>query len=268
MPEALTVIRDSVSPRPEPAPIGVDDVFAALRDGARIWRANYFLASTYAAVFALIGATLVILLAAAGFAPMAVILTGGFLILGPVLLLGFFGIARAYRSGRSARWSDVVRSFSRMPLGLAGLSAIMLFLFLFLVWLADASILYGFVLGGGEYHWADMLPRSAALRDFQFAAALMGAGFAMIAFPFTAYSVPLLLERRANLAVAVSASVRAVFRSVRANAVWALVLALTVFASMALLPLLMVSLPVLGLSAESLYRRTFTAGEGEFCEVP
>jgi uncharacterized membrane protein len=111
-----------------------------------------------------------------------------------------------------------------------------------------------------------VLPRSAVLRDFQLSAALMGAVFALIVFPVTAYSVPLLLDRRANVVVAVSASVRAVFSSAVASALWALVLALTVFASVALPPLLLVTLPVLALASESLYRRTFAASGEEFRE--
>lgn len=265
MSDSLAAMNDCTSPRPQPARIRARHVLQALRDGACAWRANWMVCSLYAALFALAGSALVALVAELGLAPMAWMLAGGFLIVGPVLLIGFFGVARAHRAGRRASLADVVQSFRCAQVGLAGLSAIMLFLFL--IWIADASILYGFMVGGGGYHWADVLPRSAVLRDFQLSAALMGAVFALIVFPVTAYSVPLLLERRANLAVAVSASVRAVFFSVVANALWALVLALTVFASVALPPLLLVTLPVLALAGESLYRRTFAAPGEEFCEL-
>lgn len=262
--DRLAAMNDCASPGPQPARIRARHVLEALRDGACAWRANWPLGSLYAALFALAGSALVALVAELGLAPMAWMLAGGFLIVAPVLLIGFFGVARAHREGRCARIADVVRPFRSAPLGLAGLSAIMLFLFL--IWMADASILYGFMVGGGGYHWADVLPRSAVLRDFQLSAALMGAVFALIVFPVTAYSVPLLLERRANLAVAVSASVRCVFSSAAANALWALVLAVTVFASVALPPLLLITLPLLALASESLYRRAFPASDEELCE--
>ena len=177
------------------------------------------------------------------------------MIVGPVMVVGFFGIARACREGKRPGVSDVLHGFRGAPVGLAALSAVCIFIFL--VWMADASILYGFMVGGGGFYWADLLPRTSQVLDFQVRAGVMGAVFALIVFPVSAYSVPLLIERRANLAVAVSASVRAVFASARASFLWALLLAVTVIFSVAIPPVLLVSLPVLAHASEALYRQVF-----------
>ena len=253
-------MKDTPQPRPVPLPIDPGAVFAALCSGWRTYRASWVVSSTYAALFALLGILLVAAVTEVGMAPMAWVLAGGFMIVGPVMLVGFFGIARACRDGRRPGVSDVLHGFRGAPVGLAALSAVCIFIFL--VWMADASILYGFMVGGAGFYWADLVPRTLQVLDFQVRAGVMGAVFALIVFPVSAYSMPLLIERRANLAVAVSASARAVFSSARANFLWAFLLAVTVIVSMAIPPALLVSLPVLAHASEALYRKVFPPVDG------
>jgi uncharacterized membrane protein len=70
-----------------------------------------------------------------------------------------------------------------------------------------------------------------------------------------------LIERRATLVTAVSASVRAVFHNFFANLMWSSVLATTIMASIAIPLLLTLVLPVMAFASESIYRKVFPPGE-------
>ena len=69
--------------------------------------------------------------------------------------------------------------------------------------------------------------------------------------------MPLLCERRAGLVAAVVASVRAVFASFGALMLWAVLLGSTMIASILLLPLFVVTFPLLAYASDSLYRQVF-----------
>ena len=70
----------------------------------------------------------------------------------------------------------------------------------------------------------------------------------------TAFAVPLLCERRAGLVEAVVKSVRIVFGNFIVAMVWAVLLSVTVIASILMLPLLLLTLPWLAYASRALYR--------------
>lgn len=255
MQSAVSVMEYPPQQRLVPVRIGMSDIPVACRAGWRVWRANWLPSSICAVPFAVLGLVLVVMAAELGLAPMAWIMAAGFLFVGPLTLIVFLGVACASREGRRAGAGDIKRGWREAPAGMFGLAAVLTFILL--IWVADASILYGFVVGGAVHHWADLLPHSPPLAGFQLRATFMGAAFATIVFPVSAYSVLLLLDRRVSLVAAVSASVRAVLASVPAHLVWAFMLAVTVIVSVALPPALVVSLPLLAHASEALYRRVF-----------
>lgn len=87
--------------------------------------------------------------------------------------------------------------------------------------------------------------------------ALLGAALAFMILAVSAFSVPLLHDRRATLAPAVSASVRAVVGNLPTSLAWALILAGSILLSILLLPLLTVTLPVLAYASQALCRTVF-----------
>ncbi|MFN3988198.1 MAG: DUF2189 domain-containing protein [Rhodocyclaceae bacterium] len=242
-------------PRPLPTRYRIDTLVVALSDGWRLYVATFAVSSAYAALFAVFGYALIAALAHIGLSPMAWALIGGFLLVGPALLAGFFGIARGHRARGVAGPRDVIAGFRTAPAGLVGLSAVCLLLFV--IWLTDAGILYSFMVGGTGKGWPDLLPHSAELLRFQLGTTVMGGFFAVIVFSVSAYSVPLLLERRAGLVVAVAASVRAVFGSPLASLAWSLSLGAGILLATLLPPSLIVVLPWFAYASEALYRRVF-----------
>lgn len=246
--------------RPEPRYIRPAQVMAALVCGLRVFADTAPLSLWYAGGFAVFGVGLITLLAAIGLAPMALPLVGGFLIVAPALLAGFFAMSAARRDGRKPTWRDVGGGFLRSSPSLWGL--VLVCLFLFVIWMTDAGILYSFMLGRSYTGWKMLFPLSAELLRFHLGAVVAGGLFALIAFCITAYAVPLLIERRANLVAAVSASVRAIFRSVPANLTWSLVLGGTIIVSIIVPLLLTVTLPVTAFATECLYRTVFPDESG------
>jgi uncharacterized membrane protein len=85
----------------------------------------------------------------------------------------------------------------------------------------------------------------------------MGTALAFAIYAVSAFSVPLLFDRRANLIGAVSASVRAVFGNFVVALAWALVLAVAMIGSILLLPLFIIVLPWLSYASYALYREFY-----------
>jgi uncharacterized membrane protein len=98
-----------------------------------------------------------------------------------------------------------------------------------------------------------MLPVPENVAGFMFWGLVSGAGIAFLLFAISAFSVPLLCERRAGLVEAVVASVRLVFRNFFAAMAWALLLAAGIIGSILLLPLFLFALPLLAYASHALY---------------
>lgn len=245
--------------RPVPTYIPPTQVFAAVAAGARLFARAPALSMVFSAAFAIIGIVLLTAVIRLGFAPMTVPLIGGFMLVAPSLLAGFFAIARAVGEGRRPGFRDITRGFRNTSRDLWGL--LLVCGFLFVIWITDAGILYSFMVGGRDTSGA-LFPLSGIVLRYQLGAAVAGGFFAAIVFCVTAYAVPLIIDRRENLVVAVTASVRAVFRSFLANALWALLLGSVVIASIIVPLLLTVVLPIAAYATESLYRAVFPAEGG------
>jgi len=81
-----------------------------------------------------------------------------------------------------------------------------------------------------------------------------GAIVAFLLFTVSAFSVPLLCERRAGLVEAVVGSVKVVFGNFLVAMIWAVLLSTTIIASILFLPLLLLTLPWLAYASRALYR--------------
>jgi len=128
---------------------------------------------------------------------------------------------------------------------------------LFMIWVTDAAVIYSFMIGRALVLVQDILPRGADIAAFEFFGSLMGTALAFAIYTISAFSVPLLFDRRATLIGAVSASVRTVFGNLRVSLSWAFILASALMASILVLPLFIVVLPWLAYASYTLYREVF-----------
>lgn len=223
----------------------------ALRAGWRLAAANRLLSAAYTLIFALAGGAIIGTLLHQGWTPFIPAAAGAFMLLGPVLLAGFFGIAKAGEAGLQPGWRDVVAGFSNASPVLGVLALVCALLFL--IFVSDAAILYAYMIGAPAVELGPALGADN-VRQFAVWAGVSGAFIAFLLYVVTVFSVPVLCERRAGLVKAVVISVRAVFLSFGPAMLWAIVLGSVIIASVVLLPLLLLTLPWLAFSSRALYR--------------
>lgn len=245
-----------------PNEVGLASLSGWLRAGWRIFSQAKGLSAAYAGIFALLGLAQFFLVISAGLSPLVVALAGGFMLLGPALLCGFFNVADRLEDGEQVGLLHFLAGFRLAPAVLWVVALIEMFLFL--IWLTDAGVVYGLYFGvANNMGLPEFFAGLAGEGDtwpYLFFTGLMGTLLAFIIYVTSAFSVPLLFYRRANLAVAVTASVRAVFSSFPAMLGWGVVLSVAMFAAMLLLlPLFPVVFPVLAYASRQAYREVFPA---------
>lgn len=234
------------------APLTFASIGRALARGAAVAGRARGVSFAYALVFAAFGAVIMGALMRQGMTPFVVAAAGAFMLVGPITLAGFFGIARAVEASRRAGLDDVFNGFHHPPAALWAIALVCALLFM--IFVTDAGILYSYMIGGTPLFPADMLPVPAAAAQFVFWAVVSGAVIAFMLFAVSAFSVPLLCERRAGLVTAVVASVRTVFRNFPVAIAWAVLMSAATIGSILLLPLFPFVLPVLAYASHALYR--------------
>lgn len=239
----------------ETRPLGLNNIAIALTDGWQVANATRTTSIAYAAIFTLIGAAIIGSLLAQGLTPFVVAAAGAFMLVGPAILAGFFGIAHAHEAGQKVGAGATVQGFASANPAIWIIALVCALLFM--IFATDAAILYSYMIGGAPVWLTELVPASAAVMNFLFWGALSGFVIAFLLFCISAFSVPLLCERRAPLVTAVVASVRVVFSNLLPALVWAALLSSLVIGSILLLPLLPLTLPWLAYASRSLYRQVF-----------
>jgi len=236
-------------------PFGFADIHRALAEGWRAAGRTRAASGAYAGIFTLIGAVILGALLVRGFTPFVIAAAGAFMLVGPAILAGFFGIARADESDPPARLADAARGYAAAPPAIWVVALICALLFM--IFVTDAAILYSYMVGGAPVWLSGLIPATPGVASFLIWGAISGFVIAFLLFCVSAFSVPLLCERRAGLVNAVVASVRAVFGNFLPAMAWAALLSALVIGSILLLPLLPLALPWLAFASRALYRHVF-----------
>ncbi len=216
--------------------------------------------AVYAGIFAVLGLVQFYAVVTTGLTPLVVALAGGFMLLGPALLCGFFNVFDHLQRKEAVSLGHFFAGFRLVP---PVLWVVSLFeMFLFLIWLTDAGIVYGLHFGMtremGLPEFFSGLTGEGNTWPYLFFSGLMGTLLAFIIYTTSAFAVPLLFYRRAGLAGAVSASVRAIFANFPAMLAWGVVLSVAMFTAMLLLlPLFPVVFPVLAYASRQAYHEVF-----------
>lgn len=221
------------------------------------------LSAAYAGIFAVLGLAQFVMVASMGLAPLMVSLAAGFMLIGPALLCGFFHVSDRLERHEPVRLGHFLAGFRLAPPALWVVALVEMFIFL--IWLTDAGVVYGLYYGitpdMGLGKFAAGLAGEGQTLPFLFFSSLMWLVLAFIIYATSAFAVPLLFYRRANLAGAVSASVKAVFASWPAMLAWGMLLCVVMLvAILLLLPLFPVAFPVLAYASRQAYREIFPAG--------
>jgi uncharacterized membrane protein len=178
-------------------------------------------------------------------------LASGFVFIGPFLAMGLYSISYQLEIGRTPTVGFSLRegrSHIRDALVLG-----MCLLIVLLVWARAATVMNVFRPEQAIDSWVDLAPYLGI-------GSVVGAIFAAIVFAATAFSLPMVLDRRTDAITAVVTSVHATLRNKPAMFVWALLIGSAVLLGFAtLLVGFAVLLPLIGHATWHAYRATIDA---------
>ena len=137
----------------------------------------------------------------------------GFVFVGPVLAMTLYAVSARLAAGAAVSVDRTLRDAGR-TLSDAAVFALIL-LVVFLVWARAATMIHVFFPMGAEADWR-------AWATFLGIGSAVGALFCAFIFMASAFSLPMMLDRRADTVTAVITSVNATLRNKPAMAVWAL----------------------------------------------
>ena len=224
----------------------------ALLEGWRTANATRGISIGYSLIFVLAGGLIIGGLLRQGWTPFIIAAAGAFMLIGPAILAGFFGIAQAHEAGDRPGPRSIILGFSQAAGALWALALVCGLLFM--IFVTDAAILYAYMLGDVPIWLGDLLPGSGGVARFVVWSAVSGAVVAFLLFCVSVFAVPLLCERRAGLVEAVVSSVKGVFSNFIPAISWAVLLSTAVIGSVFLLPLLPLTLPWMAYASRALYR--------------
>lgn len=180
-------------------------------------------------------------------------LVSGFVFVGPWLALTLYAISRRLEQGRPVSLAASLGDAARC-VGNAMVFAVILTV-IFLVWARAATMVHVFFPAEGRPDLVDMLP-------FLTVGTAVGAFFCAIVFAASAFSLPMLMDRRVDTVTAVVTSVNAVLRNKPAMAVWAgLITGCVLVGAATAWTGFVVLLPLLGHATWHAYRRTIDASQ-------
>lgn len=178
-------------------------------------------------------------------------LASGFVFVGPVLAMGLYSISYQLAQGQRPTLAFSLRqgrSHVRETLVLG-----LCLLIILLVWARAAAVMNVFRPSDAYPTWHDLIPYLGI-------GTAVGALFSAIVFAATAFSLPMLLDRRADAITAIVTSINACLRNKPAMLLWGTLIVLAVVAGFATLCIgFIVLMPLLGHATWHAYRDTIDA---------
>ena len=242
------------SARPFAAPCRLLGAGAPLRwlaDGWRDYRTGLRASLGYGLIVFAISAAVSGLAWVLGSYVLVLAMLSGFIFVAPLLATGLYSISRQLQRGESP---SLGRSLKRMRLALRdALVFALVLLVIFLVWVRAGVMVHVFFPVGESM---DIV----ALLRFLAIGSAVGSIFALVTFAAAAFSLPMIVDRDADMITACITSVNAVLRNKAAMAVWIAVIVVVTGLGFATAGLgLIVAIPLLGYATWHGYVETIDA---------
>jgi len=178
-------------------------------------------------------------------------LLSGFFFIGPVLAIGLYSISCQLQEGKQPHLGYCLRE-GRRHIG-NGLVFAFILLIVFLIWARAASMVHIFF--PEQAH-----PALNELIVFLSVGTTVGAFFSMIIFTVSAFSLPMIMDRKVDVITAVVTSINAVLHNKAAMLVWVSIIVLSMLIGFLTAYIgLIVLLPLIGHATWYGYRETVNA---------
>jgi uncharacterized membrane protein len=180
-------------------------------------------------------------------------MASGFLLIGPVMALGLYSFSCQIEQGRKPVIGYCMRE------GGSHMKDILIFSFVllivFMIWARAATALNIFFPDNADYSIMD-------LALFLGVGTAIGAVFSTVVFTASAFSLPMIMDRKTDAITAVITSVNAVLRNRKAMLVWAIIIVSFVAVGFATFFIgFIVVLPLIGHATWHAYRETVDASD-------
>jgi uncharacterized membrane protein len=175
-------------------------------------------------------------------------LMSGFILIGPFVAIGLYSISCQLQEGRKPVLGYCLRE------GGKHVSNIILYGFIlmvvFLIWARAASMLHVFYPVDIDASWNSFILYLGI-------GSLVGLLFATIIFCASAFSLPMIMDRKVDMITAVVTSINAVLRNKKVMFIWGLIIAISILLSFATAFLgFVILLPMIGHAAWHAYQET------------
>jgi len=261
MAEEVQPIRSALPYAERVIVVTTDQPFRWLALGWRDFRAAWAVSLAYGLIVVAVGFALTLLLVGAGLLYLVLPLVVGFMLVGPALTVGYYGISQDLEAARQPRFVGAIKAWQANP---GPLLALGLALVCFLVlWLRFTALVFAVCFPNTMLSVQALMNAALFTEDgliFLAIGTIVGGAMAGIAFAAGAFSLPLLLDREVGVLEALVTSVVAVLLNGPAMVVWAALVVLFAAAGLALGYVgLAVTLPLLGHATWHAYRAVIRA---------
>jgi uncharacterized membrane protein len=206
---------------------------------------------TYGAILVVCSYLITFLSISLGNLYVLIALLSGFIFLGPILATAFYEISLQLQRGKTPTMANTFRGSLR-HLGDHMVFAVILMI-IFLVWARAVSMIHVFFPAMGS-------PSIADLATFLTIGSIVGSLFATIVFCISAFSLPMIVDRKTDMVTAVVTSFNAVLRNKAAMVVWVLIIVAAVAAGMITGFIgFAITLPLIGHATWHAYQETIDA---------
>ena len=249
--------------------VSVDHTGTWLQKGWRDVRDAPLESLLYGGFFTAVGYLLTFGLHDAGLGSLVLPLSGGFLLIAPILAVGLYSIAREREAGRKptflSMWAGVAPNFGQIAI----MGVLMMMFFFWWALIARALFAIFFV---GEPLTMDHFVRNVLFSTSGIwmiaVGTVVGGILAGILFSMSVVSIPLLLDRDIDVATAITVSILVCKHNPRAMFGWAAALGVISAFAMALFFIgLAVALPMLAYASWHAYRDLVTVRDGAELDI-
>ncbi|WP_306152933.1 DUF2189 domain-containing protein [Roseovarius sp. MMSF_3281] len=256
--DATDGLRGKVTQPPEVKTLTIEDLGLALRKGYEDFKRFRSDVMFLVLIYPIIGICLAVFASNQALLPMLFPLGAGFLLLGPIAAVGLYEMSRRGERDDDVGWGAALSVLKAQNVGPILVMALYL-IGIFLLWILSAMQIYQWTLGPQPPESLGQFALDIALTGAGWMMVILGvsvgACFAALVLAISLTTLPMLIDQRVGLVIAVVTSLKVARKNPVTVAAWGLVVAaLMLLGTLPAFLGLIVVLPILGHATWYIYR--------------